>query len=290
MSAKTERLFRRYEEHLHLGYGERTVVEYLARARAFLNWLTKAGIELVEVRTSDLQTYQNGLLARRKKDGKAFSLGFQRNHLTSLKNLFGYLYSSGCLLHDPSSTMSFPVKERKLPRVILSPKEVRLLLGKARKRTPTGLRDRALLETLYGTGIRASELANLMLNDVDTEEKILTVRLGKGRKDRSVPLTSAAAEAIEAYLQHGRPRLDVHPSSLLFLADKGGRLHPFYRASSLPTPRKPASKSASPAIPSATAWPPIFSRAEPTSVTSRNSSVTNPSRPPSATPGSRSRT
>lgn len=225
MSTKTERLFHRYEEHLHVGYAERTVPEYLAHVRAFLDWLSGLGIELAEVRTEDLQTYQSELLAHRKKTGKAYSLGFQRNRLTALKNLFGFLFRSGCLLHDPSSTLSFPVKEKKLPRVVLTPKEVRRLIGRARKRTPAGLRDRALLETVYATGIRASELANLHLGDVDTEEMLLSVRLGKGRKDRSVPLLSAACEAVEAYLENGRAKLDVHHSSLLFLADKGGRLH-----------------------------------------------------------------
>jgi site-specific recombinase XerD len=69
------------------------------------------------------------------------------------------------------------------------------------------LRDRAMLETLYGTGIRVSELIHLKPADVDTEERVLRVIAGKGRKDRNLPLTQPAAKAIEAYLVHGRPAL-----------------------------------------------------------------------------------
>ena len=104
--------------------------------------------------------------------------------------------------------------------------EVRRIIEAAAGDEPHVLRDRAILETLYATGIRASELANLKLTDVDTEEKVLKVVLGKGRKDRNVPLTTAAAEAIDAYLNDGRPSVphSTH-SPLLFLAQRGGRMH-----------------------------------------------------------------
>jgi site-specific recombinase XerD len=89
-----------------------------------------------------------------------------------------------------------------------------------------GLRDRAILETLYATGIRAGELGSLKREDVDTEERLLRVLLGKGRKDRNVPLTRAAAEAIEAYLAYGRPRMrGTRTSPLLFLAHRGGKMY-----------------------------------------------------------------
>ncbi|MGH9461945.1 MAG: tyrosine-type recombinase/integrase [Vicinamibacteria bacterium] len=226
MSAKTARLYRRYENSLHIRYGERTVPEYLSHARCFLSWLSDQGIELTEVRTEDLQTYQNQLLGRKKKDGRLYSLGFQLNRLTAIKSLFRFLYESGHTLHDPASSLEIQRKESRLPRAILTPKEVRRLIESAKEKTPTGLRDRAILETFYATGIRVSELSKLRPGDVDTEDKTVRIVLGKGRKDRNVPLTSAAAEAIERYLELGRPEIGrSNKSSVLFLADKGGKLH-----------------------------------------------------------------
>ena len=93
-------------------------------------------------------------------------------------------------------------------------------------RLPLGLRDRATLETFYATGIRVSELAKLTPYDVDTQERTLRVLLGKGRKDRHVPLTRAAAAAIESYLAKGRPAIrGSSKSPYLFVASRGGYFH-----------------------------------------------------------------
>ncbi len=90
--------------------------------------------------------------------------------------------------------------------------------------TPNGLRDRAILETFYATGLRCTELANLTPYDIDTEERTLRVVLGKGKKDRVIPLTRAAAKAIGTYLTYGRPELLRRRRKVryLFIADKGG--------------------------------------------------------------------
>jgi integrase/recombinase XerD len=224
MSAKTKRLFRFYEDELHVRYGERTVPEYLSHVRAFLSWLSDRGIELPEVRAEDLQTYQNELFGQKKRDGKPYSLSYHHYRLTAMKSFFRFLYRRGYILHDPSSSIDFKVKEKRLPRVILTEKEALRLIESATEKSPSGLRDRAILETLYATGIRVTELANLNLWDVDIEEKMLRVVLGKGRKDRNVPLTTTAAEAIAVYLEKGRHKLVNSNKPYLFLADKGGRL------------------------------------------------------------------
>jgi integrase/recombinase XerD len=224
MSAKTKRLLRFYEDELHVRYGERTVPEYLSHVKAFVGWLSDRGIELPEVRAEDLQTYQNELLGQKKKDGKPYSLSYHHYRLTAMKSLFRFLYRRGYILHDPSRSLEFKVKEKRLPRVILTEKEALQLIESADEKSPSGLRDRAVLETLYATGIRVTELANLNFWDVDVEEKILRVVLGKGRKDRNVPLTTTAAGAIAVYLEKGRPKLVSSNKPYLFLADKGGRL------------------------------------------------------------------
>jgi integrase/recombinase XerD len=226
MSTKTKRLLGRYEEHIRFHCSERTAPDYLAHVRSFLGWISEQGVELLEIRTTDLQSYQNQLLGRKKKDGRPYSLGFQLNRLTAIKSLFRFLYESGYLLHDPASSLELKRKEKRLPRVILTPKETRQLIEAADEQTPAVLRDRAVLEIFYATGIRVSELSNLILADVDIEEKTLRIVFGKGKKDRYVPLTTAAAEAIEAYLELGRHKLVRSKNTpFLLLGDKGGRLH-----------------------------------------------------------------
>jgi integrase/recombinase XerD len=226
MSKKTERLFELYERELRMTFSERTFPEYLREVRKFLSWLSEQAIELVEVRSDDVHSYYNLLLTEKKPDGSAYSLSTHRSRLQSLKSFFRFLYRGGYLLHDPSSSIEFRQKERRLPRVILTPREARRLIESAKERTPRALRDRAILETLYATGIRASELSSLKVGDVDTEARTLRVVLGKGKKDRNVPLTEPAAEAIEAYLERGRPGLAGSKSApYFFLSDLGGWLH-----------------------------------------------------------------
>jgi integrase/recombinase XerD len=219
------KLLRRYEEHMRCHYAERTAPEYLSHVKSFLDWSSERGIELTEIRTTDLQAYQNQLVGKKKKDGKPYSMGFVLNRLNAIKSLFRFLYESGFLLHDPARAVALKRKEKRLPRVILTPNEARCLIEAADEPTPIELRDRAILELFYATGIRVSELANLAPDDVDTEEKTVRIVLGKGKKDRYVPLTTAAAEAIEIYLELGRHKMaGSKKTTFLFLANKGGRL------------------------------------------------------------------
>jgi integrase/recombinase XerD len=222
---KTRRLLALYEDHLHVRYAPRTPPAYMAHVHAFLEWLTARGVELLDVRVRDLDAYQSALYAFRRPDGRPYAAAYQGTRLVVLKHLFRFLYRRRYLLHDPAADLELPRLERRLPRVILTEREVRKVLEAPDVKTPRGLRDRAMLETLYGTGIRVSELCSLTPYDVDTEERLLKVVLGKGRKDRNLPLTRSAAEAIEAYLVKGRPRL-VGPQRrrVLFLRDRGGAM------------------------------------------------------------------
>jgi integrase/recombinase XerD len=214
-----------YGQDLAARYGERTSREYLSGVRSFLLWLTSRGVDLLEAGSDDLRAYQAELLSLRKTDGRPLSVGFHRNRLTMLKSFFRFLYRRGYLLQDPAAVLPFPPVESRLPAVVLSKAEAKRLIEAARERTPLGLRDRAILETLYATGIRASELSALTPYDVDTAEGLLRVRLGKGRKDRNVPLTRAACDAIDAYLLAGRPQLVSSKVSYLFVSNTGFYLH-----------------------------------------------------------------
>jgi integrase/recombinase XerD len=226
LTPKTRRLLERFEEDLRLRVSERTGPEYLSQLKAFVQWLDVRHVKLLDVRSGDIQAHQSDLLAGRRSDGRPYSAGHQVNRLKAIKRLYRFLHAQGHLLHDPSARIEFPRTERALPRSILTLGEVRRMLLVPRGRSPLALRDRAILETLYATGIRATELANVGPHDVDTEERVLRVVRGKGKKDRVVPLTRAAAAAIEVYLQQGRAQLRPSPrcERRLFVADKGGPL------------------------------------------------------------------
>jgi integrase/recombinase XerD len=223
---KTARLVTTYGDHLAVRYVPKTVQGYLTLVRQHLSWLRERGVAIAEVTSQDLLAYQGELLGLRKRDGKTYSTAHQMRQVTVLKSLYGFLHRRGFLLTNPAGSLEYPHVEDRLPRAVLSREEARRLVTAPGTETALELRDRAILETLYATGIRAGELASLKLEDVDTEERLLRVVLGKGRKDRNVPLTHAAAEAIEAYLVQARPRIQgARRAGLLFLALRGGRMH-----------------------------------------------------------------
>lgn len=223
---KLGRILKLYEDHLQVRHAVRTVPAYLADVRVFLAWLDERGIDLTDVRTADLLAYQTDLFAARKKDGRPYSTSIQTNRITAVKSFFRFLYRRGFMLHDPAAAVEYPRSELRLPRSILTKQEARKLVEAPDTKSPAGLRDRAILETFYATGIRVSELKKLTLQDVDTEERVLRVVRGKGGKDRNVPLTRAAASAIEAYLLVARPKLrGARHAVNLFLAPRGGLLH-----------------------------------------------------------------
>lgn len=225
LSAKTARLLKLYAEDLRARCAKRTAPHYVAGVHVFLAWLKERGLELHEARSEDVMAYQADLYAARKKDGKPYATSSHYGRLMAIKNLFRFLHRRGYVLTNPTTDVPLPQREKRIPRTILSQEEARRILDSVTGKSPRELRDRAILETFYATGIRAEELASLKVEDVDTEERVLRVVLGKGGKDRNVPLTMAAAEAIEAYLARGRRSLvGLEGSRFLFLGLKGVKL------------------------------------------------------------------
>ena len=226
LPARTRRLFQLFEVELALRYGSATASGYLRHVRRLLSWLEQRGVALVDVRTPDLAAYQANLLAVRRKDGRPLSAGHQTNVVKAVKAFFGFLYRRGYSLHDPAARLEYPRGERRLPRIILTPEEARKMLEAPYTRTLLGVRDRAILETFYATGIRVGELVRLQPHDVDTQERLLRVVMGKGRRDRNLPLTRAAAAAIDSYNVKARPALAAPGRSpVLFLSARGGPLN-----------------------------------------------------------------
>jgi integrase/recombinase XerD len=224
--AKRAELLLAYENDLASCSAPHTVISYLLYTRQLLTWLDGRGLTPSEVRTADLQAYRTALSAIRQKNGKPYSVAAQTGKLAAAKRFFRFLFRHGDATHDPAASIELPRRDRRLPRVLLTPSEVNRVIEGIRERTPLSLRDRAFLETLYATGLRVSELAKLTPADVDFEDGTIRVLLGKGSKDRYVPLTEPAAEAIDAYIKAGRPVLVARTGArYLFVAEKGGYFH-----------------------------------------------------------------
>lgn len=146
----------------------------------------------------------------------------QARALVAIRGLFRHLRADNQLQSDPTAGIELPRLSRKLPRV-LSEDEVERLLAAPDRSTALGLRDAAMLETLYASGLRVSELCQLRNDAVDRQRGFVRA-MGKGRKQRLVPLGETALLTIEDYLREARPTLDRRRSSFLFLSRLGGAL------------------------------------------------------------------
>lgn len=160
-------------------------------------------------------------LAQQKRAGLAASS--LKLVVVALKIFFRFLLARKLILLDPSETLSLPRIERYLPET-LNELQVEQLLERVDRNAPLGLRNCAILELLYGSGLRVSELAGARLENFDTENRVLRV-IGKGNKTRLVPVGRKASEAIAAYLSTERPRLITRKSgNEIFLSARGTKL------------------------------------------------------------------
>ena len=226
LSAKDVRLLRLYNEDVRVRFAARTAEHYLADTRDFTRWMAARGLALADVKPDDVRRYQADLYARPKTDGAPYAAASIALKLAALKTLYRFLQRRGYVIFDPSTAVELPRTEKHLPRVILTEDEARRIVTTPRGRGIFDLRDRAILETFYATGIRVNELVHLTPADVETEERTLRILMGKGGHHRRVPLTRAAAQAIERYLLHARAELARRRADArwLFLGGRGKQL------------------------------------------------------------------
>ena len=159
-------------------------------------------------------------VAEMRADGLASSTIARR--IAAVRSYYRHSCCSACGSDNPAAEVATPRRTRKLPRT-LSPSESERLIEAANGTTPRSLRDRALVELMYGAGLRVSETVGLARTSVDIDARIVRV-LGKGDKERIVPLGRPAAEAVRRYLALGRPHLDRRYRPDLFLNARGGAL------------------------------------------------------------------
>lgn len=184
---------------LERNLADNTLTSYRRDLTALADWLEHADSDLLQVQALDLQAY----LAERVEGGyKATS---SARLLSAMRRFFQYLYREKRRSDDPSAVLSSPKLPQRLPKD-LSEAQVNALLQAPCIDEPLELRDKAMLEVLYATGLRVSELVGLTIADVSLRQGVVRV-IGKGNKERLVPLGEEAIYWLERYLEHGRPWL-----------------------------------------------------------------------------------
>ncbi|HVF13652.1 MAG TPA: tyrosine-type recombinase/integrase, partial [Acidimicrobiales bacterium] len=199
-----------------------TVLAYGDDVAQFVTWAERAGLTgPTDVDRVVLRRYLAYLATRR------FARRSVARKAAALRRYFGWLRRTGVIATDPSARLSAPRGDARLPHV-LRPAELDTLLTPPSTADPIGLRDAAVLELLYGSGLRVGELCGLRIPDIDLERQMVTV-WGKGSKQRQVPTSEPSADAVRAWLRHGRAPMvvpGVSPEEAVFLNRRGCQLSP----------------------------------------------------------------
>jgi integrase/recombinase XerD len=213
-------------------------VEQLRTRRYSVSSIDKAQLELGrlihhlrEQRITDaravteahLAAYAHTLAQHTTRAGQRLAPASRAAALSVVRRFYAWLDARGLVLQNPARILTLP-KSTSLPRGILTIAQARRLMAAPYPGSPIGLRDRAILELLYGAGLRLGEAARTDVTDLDLRSGLLLVRNGKGRKDRLVPICGASATALDTYLRDGRPALVPTIASALFLSRDGARL------------------------------------------------------------------
>lgn len=199
----------------------------------FLSHLREKGrCDLRAVTEQDVEAYARTLARRTTRDGRPLALATQLHHLSMIRRFFRFLVRRRWILQDPTKDLVLP-RHDSLPRAVLSLSQARQLMSAPHRYhgrwwwPHVEKRDHAILELLYGTGIRLGECIRLDVADLDLLEGQVLVRNGKGKKDRVVPIPLRAVQATDAYLREARPAfVKDHRAPALFTSWMGKRLKP----------------------------------------------------------------
>lgn len=199
--AHDQKLLEQFIDHLWMEHGlsENTLSAYRNDLAGFAGWLASAQNQLPEAGTGDVQNYLASKFQQGYKSRSSARL------LSTLRRFYGWMLRDKRIREDPTRLLESPKAERVLP-VSLNEKQVIDLLNAPDTGNDVGYRDRAMLELLYATGLRVSELVQLQLSQVSMEPGVLRI-MGKGNKERLVPVGEVALDWLSAYLRHVRPSL-----------------------------------------------------------------------------------
>ncbi|MCP4996452.1 MAG: tyrosine-type recombinase/integrase [Gammaproteobacteria bacterium] len=202
-------LIYKYLHHLKIiGRAKTTIRGTKYGLKSFVMFLDEIDIQsLTDLNRDVLLEYQQELAFKLTAKGTLLTLRSQGFFLGVVKGFCKYLKEEDYLLTNPAETITLPKKPKRLPKVILDSNELKKLLAAPDMRTNKGYRNRIVLEILYDTGIRAAEMAAVKLHDLDLDGGYLTIRSGKGAKDRVVPVSPRVCHMIKEYLLMVRPQL-----------------------------------------------------------------------------------
>jgi integrase/recombinase XerD len=209
------------------GLSANTVAAYRGDLAEWAVHCSSRDLDPAEVSESDVSVYLAGLRTGAGRSGRPLSATTVSRTMVTLRSFYKFLVAEGHVATDPTARLGAPRKPRSLPKAI-SVDEVTRIIEMPPPST-LGHRDRALMETLYGAGLRISELTALDVDDLDLDQGSVLIRAGKGGKARLVPLGRAARAALEVYATVSRPVLLARARAgssrgALFLTSRGGRL------------------------------------------------------------------
>jgi integrase/recombinase XerD len=213
----------KYIESLSLkNYTKRTLAIRHHSIKKFLDYLSKEAVEkTTDINKKIVDNYSMRLLLTKSKGrNKPYSAQTRIRLLIDVKNFLHFLCKQDIILSNPAENIELPKLPRRISRDIPSLEEIDRLIASIDKTSPEGIRDTAIIETLYGTGIRANEIVKLEVNDIDFEKRFIAIRQGKFGKDRTVPINKTALDWIKEYLSVRKET----GTSVLFLSSAGSQL------------------------------------------------------------------
>ena len=190
-----------------------TIASYIRDIRQFAGWLGSEGVEIVDAQQLNISAYLS-YLESQGRSGATVS-----RSLASLKNFYSYVVSTGFMEKTPVTDIHVDRGEKKLPQ-ILTGREIELLLQQPASVDAKGIRDKAMLEVMYATGIRVTELIDLDIDDVNLE--LGTIKCASARKSRSIPLYPGALKALSAYISAIRKTMLADPDEKALFVNVGG--------------------------------------------------------------------
>lgn len=224
-----KKAMQQYLKHLRaLGSPHYTIKGTKYALKSLITFFDNEDIHQIEEITRDVMAdYQEDTAFRLTARGTLLSLSTQEKLIVIARSFCRYLKERDLLVHNPAGHLKPPRQSKKLPKVILSTEEINTLVKTPDTRTRQGFRDRVILEILYDTGIRRSELANLATADIDLKDGFVHIRSGKGDKDRVVPVSLRVCKLVQNYLAFVRPDyIKAKDSGHLILNRSGNKMVP----------------------------------------------------------------
>lgn len=217
-----------FEDCLALGESNSTLKSKRALLNRFIEWAATQGVsDLQDLDMQILEHYRRYLNKYRKRNGQPLDISTQCARLMAITKFIKVMDYYDLINGAFAEKFRLPRIPRRLPKNIPTVEDIELVLGQALIMGQLGLRNRAIIEVFYATGIRRIELVNINIRDIDFQRQILTVREGKNKNDRNVPVARRALDWVERYLKEMRPGLaKLASGEALFLTQAGLRMKP----------------------------------------------------------------